>query len=304
MKTFYSHGKLLISAEYVVLDGAKALAVPTVFGQHLTVDIIDQPKLIWTSLHKDKTVWFEDEFSLKQIASSITSDNDIYDRLLQILKAAKQLNPKFLKDNTGFKVTTQLEFPKNWGLGTSSTLINNIAQWANVDPYKLLELTFGGSGYDIACAKNSTAINYQLVNGNPNVELVDFNPKFSEHLYFVHLNKKQNSRDGIAHYKANKPDLNKTIIEINILTKQLANCDTLELFQNLIDEHETLIAKITNQKPVKETLFNDLNGSIKSLGAWGGDFVLVASKTNPIDYFKSKGFDTILKYDEMVLSKV
>ena len=33
----------------------------------------------------------------------------------------------------GFKVTTKLDFPKNWGLGTSSTLINNIAQWAQVD---------------------------------------------------------------------------------------------------------------------------------------------------------------------------
>ena len=48
-------------------------------------------------------------------------------RLVQILNAAKQLNPDFLNDNKGFKISTHLTFPKNWGLGTSSTLINNIA---------------------------------------------------------------------------------------------------------------------------------------------------------------------------------
>ena len=34
-KTFYSNGKLLITGEYVVLDGAKALALPTKYGQNL-----------------------------------------------------------------------------------------------------------------------------------------------------------------------------------------------------------------------------------------------------------------------------
>ena len=36
-QTFYSNGKLLLTGEYVVLDGAKALAVPTRFGQNLIV---------------------------------------------------------------------------------------------------------------------------------------------------------------------------------------------------------------------------------------------------------------------------
>ena len=36
-QTFYSNGKLLITGEYVVLDGAKALALPTKFGQSLLV---------------------------------------------------------------------------------------------------------------------------------------------------------------------------------------------------------------------------------------------------------------------------
>jgi hypothetical protein len=37
------------------------------------------------------------------------------------------------------------------------------------------------------------------------------------------------------------------------------------------------------------------------LGAWGGDFILATSKENPTDYFKSKGFETVIPFDQMVL---
>lgn len=301
MQTFYSHGKLLLTAEYVVLDGAKALAVPTKFGQQLTVEPISKPQIIWTSLDHNNAIWFEDLFSLNEINNGYIARNPISDRLIQILKAIKQLNPEFLISNTGFKITTILEFPKNWGLGTSSTLINNLAQWANVDPYQLLKLTFGGSGYDIACAQNSNALIYQLENNLPTINSLAFKPAFFENLYFIHLNKKQNSRDGIAHYKANKHDLENSIEAINTITSKFIKTETIEDLKELIDHHETIISTITNQTKVKDNLFSDFDGSIKSLGAWGGDFILVASKTNPTAYFKAKGFNTILKYKDMVL---
>jgi len=48
-------------------------------------------------------------------------------------------------------------------------------------------------------------------------------------------------------------------------------------------------------------LFSDFSGSIKSLGAWGGDFVLVAHSENPTAYFKEKGYEVIFSYHQMVL---
>jgi mevalonate kinase len=325
MQTFYSSGKLLLTGEYVVLDGALALAVPTKFGQSLVVEEIEASTITWKSFDEKKQVWFEDSFSYNEIASGFLNlRNDISNRLLEILQAAQELNPEFLKDQKGYQITTLLEFPKNWGLGTSSTLIHNIANWANVDAYQLLDKTFGGSGYDIACAKNTSAITYQLHNSeisrqarNDNSQIrnnspvqgnrrtvneVPFNPVFKAHLYFVHLNKKQNSRDGIAQYKKNTTNLDDTIAAIDKITKDMITCKTLEAFDLLMEKHEQIISGIIRLKPVKEVLFNDFNGSIKSLGAWGGDFVLVSSKTNPTAYFKDKGFDTILKFDEMVAS--
>tara|TARA_R110002050_G_scaffold24064_2_gene64113 strand:+ start:32965 stop:33879 length:915 start_codon:yes stop_codon:yes gene_type:complete len=302
MQKYYSNGKLLLTGEYVVLDGALSLAVPTKQGQSLTIESIEEPKIIWTSLDELGNTWFENTFFMEQITSDFSNpSNAISERVIQILNAVKTLNPDFLNTNNGFKITTSLTFPKNWGLGTSSTLINNVAQWANVDAFELLKLTFGGSGYDIACTQNNQPITYQLQKNTIVVNPVDFNPIFKEHLYFVYLNKKQNSRDGIASYNTNKSNLESVIPEINDITTNIISCKTLETFDALIQQHESLISKITKQDTVKDLLFNDFNGSVKSLGAWGGDFVLVTAKENPENYFKTKGFNTVISYDDMIL---
>ncbi len=313
MERFYSNGKLLLTGEYLVLDGALSLAIPTKYGQSLNIEPIEASKLIWKSLDEKENVWFEDEFLIDEITSSLAPRNDISDRLVQILNVAKKLNPDFLNTKNGFKITTKLDFPRQWGLGTSSTLINNIAQWANVDAYLLLEKSFGGSGYDIACAQYSNPITYKLLNNLDKISRdirnnkkrsiveIDFNPSFKAHLYFVYLNQKQNSRDGIAQYKNNTSDLSESILAISTITQNIISCKTLDQFILLIEKHENIVSKIIYQNPVKELLFSDFNGGIKSLGAWGGDFVLVASKDNPTDYFKKKGYQTVISFQEMIL---
>ena len=91
----------------------------------------------------------------------------IAETLLDILKEAKRMNPSFLNAVSGFVIKTTLSFPRNWGLGTSSTLINSIAKWAEVDAFQLLWNSFKGSGYDIACAQNNTPIFYQIEDKKP-----------------------------------------------------------------------------------------------------------------------------------------
>lgn len=301
MQTFYSNGKLLITGEYVVLDGALSLAIPTQYGQFLIVEPIADSKLIWKSFDENNNVWFEDEYFLQNgMLKHFETDNEISKRLFQILQFAKQLNPDFLNSSKGFNVKSRLSFPREWGLGSSSTLINNIASWSNVDAYKLLGLTFGGSGYDIACAQNDSAITYQLLENNRTTSKVKFNPEFKECLYFVYLNKKQNSREGIERYKKNTSNLSSEISEISNITSKIIDCKLLNEFESLLNQHEAIISNIIKQKSVKESFFKDFEGNIKSLGAWGGDFILATSKDNPTDYFKSKGFGTIIPYHQMI----
>ncbi len=303
-KTFYSNGKLLITGEYLVLDGAKAFALPTKMGQNLNIEEGNNKEIIWKSYDADGSIWFEDTILFSDISKGVNPENEsVKTTLTTILHEAFKLNPDFILNSNGYRITTELGFPKSWGLGTSSTLINNIAQWLQIDAFILLKNSFGGSGYDIACTQNNTPILYHLEQGNPIVEKVTFNPEFTQNLYFVYLNKKQSSKTAIAAYNINKKNnLAKTIALNDSITSEVLNATTIQSFATAIQKHEVQMSIILETHTIKESLFPDFNGVIKSLGAWGGDFVMAIATENPTDYFVSKGYKTIVPYNEMILS--
>ncbi len=307
MQQYYSNGKLLLTAEYLVLDGAKALALPTLYGQDLIIERIETPKLIWKSFDNESKIWFEAEFNINDF-KIIIPDNDIQatKTLQKILKEAQKLIPiatrtKFLNDSHGFYIKTNLTFPRNWGLGTSSTLINNIAKWAKIDAFELLKNSFGGSGYDIACAEHNSPIFYQLINEKPKIETIDFNPSFKDQLYFVHLNKKQNSRDSIKKYRKLNRNIAAITDEITKLSNNFLTANNISSFTYLMIEHERIIASLIYEKTIQKALFSDYFGQTKSLGAWGGDFILATGNKDTPAYFKNKGFRTVIPYKKMIL---
>ncbi|WP_419212701.1 GYDIA family GHMP kinase [Maribacter sp. X9] len=298
---FYSNGKLLLTGEYAILDGAKALALPTKFGQFLTIKNTASKTLDWVSLDEKGETWFCAKFSKVDLKIITTSDADVSSRLAQILREAKRLNPSFLSLTDTFNsIEAKLTFPRNWGLGSSSTLIANVAVWADVNPYQLLTATFGGSGYDIACARHNSPILYRSNRYKPMVRQVDFHPRFSDRLFFVYLNQKKNSRDAIEAYRNLDIDKKNLIARIDAVTERILNCTELSEFEILLSLHEHIISETLNIPTSKETLFNDYRGTIKSLGAWGGDFILTVGTTDAMGYFKEKGYSTILTYAEMI----
>ena len=303
--TFYSNGKLLITGEYLVLDGARAFALPTKFGQNLIVENGTNKKIIWKSYNVDEKIWFQDTISFTEIIeNNKTNTETVKSTLTNILHEAYLLNPDFINYSEGYNISTHLTFPKNWGLGTSSTLLNNIAQWTKIDAFTLLKNSFGGSGYDIACAQNNTAIIYSLENNLPIVEQISFKPDFRGNIYFVYLNKKQSSKTAInAYYNNKNENLARNIADNNKLTDAILNAETAKEFALALQKHEIHLSNILEIQTIKEIAFPDFNGVVKSLGAWGGDFVMVISKEDPTVYFKSKGYETILSYDKMILQE-
>ncbi|MAP80011.1 MAG: GHMP kinase [Aequorivita sp.] len=295
---FKSNGKLLITGEYVVLDGATALAVPTQYGQTLQIKQTATKTLYWKSVDKNGLVWFKDTFSLNNFEPQNTQ-NKVSNTLANILRAARDLNNNFLLNTNGLEVETVLDFPRNWGLGTSSTLINNIAQWAKVDAFRLLNNSFGGSGYDVAAAQSNCPILYTLQSEKPEIKQVSLRWNFTENLFFIHLNEKQDSKEGISHYRKNTV-AKSAISEISELSFALLKTTSLIEFQNIISEHEKLISTIINTPTIKSRLFNDYPHAIKSLGAWGGDFIMVTGAENDLEYFKNRGYNTIIPFNEML----
>jgi len=298
IQTFHSNGKLLLTGEYVVLDGARALAIPTKYGQNLEVEPSEKEGIHWQSFDEKGTVWFEDFFDLKNFEGQ-NKVSKISNTVSKILREAQILNPIFLSENEGVQIKTTLDFPRNWGLGTSSTLINNVAQWAKVDPFALLGMSFGGSGYDIAAAQNDFPILYNLENGKPESKKAQLPWDFMDSLFFVHLNKKQDSKEGILRYRNAAVD-EKNIQRISDISNKLLLCYSLSDFEKLMDAHEEIISEIIKLPTIKTQLFSDYPHTIKSLGAWGGDFVLVTGNETEMDYFRKKGFGTIIPFGEMI----
>jgi len=305
-QNYYGRGKLLLTAEYAILDGALGLAVPTKFGQKMTIKSTTKSDLHWKALDPSGDVWFESTIALIDFSSVKTTDDEISKTLKKLLRGAVRLNSEFLSKWNGFNVITELEFPKNWGLGTSSTLTYLVAEWADVHPLLLYFEVFDGSGYDVACAAADGPITYKLDGDDISYTPIDYNPPFTKNLQFVHLNNKQSSAAGIKHYFKNvkkKKELSKGITAI---TEQIVKSKSCVDFIGLLKEHEALINKHVDLPMVQDQHFKDFNGVVKSLGAWGGDFVLAASKDNASDvknYFNSKGYDTVLSYEEMVFQE-
>jgi mevalonate kinase len=304
LKKFRSNGKLLITSEYLVLDGAEAFAIPSKLGQTLSVENykaneFKQDILIWMSYDIENQMWFNGQFD-EDFNVLKSSDSKIADTLSLILKVASYLNPEFSIEVKGKLVKTHLEFPRDWGLGSSSTLINNIAQWAMVDPFELQKESFPGSGYDIACALSNRPLIYQIQEGNASYISIDYDSSLKDKMLFVHLNKKQNSSSEVKSYKQINFDRGAAVCEFNEITRKVVSCKDLKGLRELLTIHENKLAEILGVKTVKQSLFPDFKGVVKSLGAWGGDFVL-AIGDNSEEYFKSKGFKTLFRYQDLLM---
>lgn len=302
-KTFRSHGKLLLFGEYAVIDGAKALAIPCKKGQTLQIKAHRGSDLIWESYDHNKELWFEAHFSLYDFSAIRTSDRATSDFLQKLLKGAVRQNTEFLNTWNGFKAINRLEFPRLWGLGTSSTLINNVANWAEVNPFHLHFAVSTGSGYDIACAEADGPLIYQLKDDELHFEEIDFDPSFMDQVFFVYLGNKQSTKSAISHYSKQAKKRRELAEEVSKLTEAAIACDDLTDFCDIVDAHEALLSKELNLKTVKSERFTDYNGSIKSMGAWGGDFAMAVSKGSveaDMAYFKTKGYATNIPYYDML----
>ncbi len=296
---FKSHGKLLITGEYFVLKGAKSLSIPTKFYQTLKIEGIKESKLIWVSYDKNNDPWIEATFDLSNLKILSTKNKETL-FLKKLLCSTKKINPNFLKTNSGFKVVSRMNFKRSWGLGSSSTLISNISKWANINPFKLHTMVSNGSGYDIASAIANGPIIYELINDEPKYHEIIFDPIFHDNLFFIYMNKKQKSEDEVDYFNTNIKVSEKTIKLISSITEKIVECKNLNSFQNLIVEHEKILSTELKRKMIKTILFNDYKGEIKSLGAWGGDFVLAAGPNNSKEYFQKKGYRTVFSLKDIL----
>ncbi|MBW8325542.1 MAG: hypothetical protein K0M50_12320 [Prolixibacteraceae bacterium] len=299
---YRANGKLLLTGEYLVLHGAKAIALPLKVGQHLSVSEENHSDLAhWQALHDGK-VWFSCELDSKDFSVLKTSHPEKAEILSRIFKTIKSLNPEFTLQ-AGTKFETTLEADPEWGFGSSSTLVSLLSQWAGVDPFKLNELVFKGSGFDIACATADGPIFY--IRNKP-AEPLALNYTFADQLFLLYSGQKKKTAKEVSSFLKEKTVSEQLIFEMSALSEEFAACRKQHEFNRLIRKHEEMIGSLIGQMPVKEQCFADFDGGIKSLGAWGGDFYLVSTE-QPFaavkKYFENKGLSTMFRWDDLILKR-
>ena len=307
-QNFFAQGKLLLSGEYFVLDGALAFATPTRKGQHLIVEKkTDNDQYInWISNDQNGRLWFKGKFDLNTLAPLESTDKKIADTLSALLLHIKQKTENDSIFSQSLNIETRLDFDRDWGFGSSSTLLVNLAQWANINVYELAENTFGGSGYDLACATADSPIFYKKNNTHPTIQPIDFNPSFREHLYLVWLGKKQDSRKGIQTYRDRGTVDPGLIRQVSQLSMMMAKSADLSTFCSCIQELERLTGDFIGEIPLQERMFAALPGAVKSLGAWGGDFALIATpwkKEKVVAFCEGIGLKDVFGFGEIVLGR-
>ena len=305
MEKYHANGKLLITGEYLVLKGALALAVPLNKGQSLTVRAYKEPGLNWRA-ETLEGLWFEVKFD-EQLMILESTDYKKSENLQLMLRKAIEQNPSIQDKLNYSSVITQLEFDVNWGWGSSSTLLHLLEKWLEIDPYRLMDESIGGSGYDIACAAADQPIYYRRSKGEqPQITAVPFHPPFIQQLGIVYLNKKQNSSTQVKSFLETATDNQDLIKEISALSHEFTTEHEIDSFMNLMQQHEKIISKATGLTPVQELLFPDYKGAIKSLGAWGGDFALFLSEksfSSNKQWFQSKGYPVVMPFEEVIINR-
>jgi mevalonate kinase len=300
--TYRANGKLLLTGEYLVLCGAKAIALPLKVGQQLMVTEENSSGSIhWQAIY-DKKAWFSCELNPEDFSILNTSQPEKAESLCQIFKTIKILNPEFAPQ-AGMKFETTLESNPEWGFGSSSTLISLLSQWAGIDPFELNELVFNGSGFDIACATADGPIFYTR---NKPVETISLNYPFTDQLFLVYSGIKKKTAAEVSTFLKERKVSAQVIDEGSALTDEFSRCSDLNEFNLLIRQHEALIGNLIGRLPIKSEFFPDFKGEIKSLGAWGGDFFL-ASTLMPFSgvkkYFENKGLTTVFRWDDLILKR-
>ncbi|MHC1778284.1 MAG: GYDIA family GHMP kinase [Lentimicrobium sp.] len=300
----HANGKILLTGEYLVMKGATALAVPLRPGQELHLEETGETGVLSWEASDTTGMWFSGSFSIPDLKILSSTDSAIAQRLVNLLQAVRRLNKSYLYCEKGLKVITKLEFNRNWGFGSSSTLISLIARWAGIQPMELHRLVSKGSGYDVACSIAESPVLYQLQNTLPRIDNVDFNPPFSDSMFLVYLGTKQNSDPEVEKFRQYEKGFKHEIRRISELSLLLTREDSRSKFFDLLTEHEAIMESVLGRKAVKKILFPDFEGAVKSLGAWGGDFVMAVSGSGSAyvkDYFNMKSLDTILPYNSIVL---
>ncbi|MFO8086689.1 MAG: GYDIA family GHMP kinase [Bacteroidales bacterium] len=299
VEKYYAHGKFLLTAEYLVMAGAQAVVMPLNLGQYLSAWYTSESEISWKSYYHGD-VWFEATFSSFTLEIQSSSDSSRAEYLQRMLKEALLLSSK-IPELKGLSIETVLEFKPTWGMGSSSTLMVNVARLFDVNAFDLHKAMSKGSGFDIAAGMTAVPFYFRLQKNQRKIVPVRLPELFYRHAYFVYSGQKADSQKAVDLFHQKQPDIKMPVKYINEITAQFTEVETFEELSRITIEHENFMEEVLDDKsPLRR--FGDYPYGMKSLGAWGGDFFLVmhpGKKSEVERYFHHKGCPLVFQAEEL-----
>lgn len=282
MRSYFATGKILLAGEYAVLTGVEALALPVKAGQWLKVweaPTQGLSKFIWEAREVNGSSWFHCRIDTDIMHITESSDEDVAHKLLHLLQVIQELKPEFFTHKT-FRIETDCQFDRNWGLGTSSTLVKLLSDWSQTDGFLLQKRVFGGSGYDIAVAVTGKPLIYRLENEQPSWEPWTLDPALTEDWYLVFPGYKQDSRVSVKSLSDKLDQLKSDKMlqsQLDMMVQGIRKPVSKMMLEASLEMWQGMLAQILDLPRTYDDLgITPVKGGIcKWLGAWGGDILLV-----------------------------
>ena len=308
MQTYFAPGKILLAGEYTVLLGLEALAVPVKQGQWLEFFAFSTPEnqpriLYFKAIDSEGLTWIENRYDLEeQVWLEPTTPE-----LEPFSKVLTKVPDEFWEENRSYRLETRLEFGRETGLGSSSTFIALMAECFRLDPQKLQEEIFKGSGYDVAIACLGKPITFWRNEQGAHYRSWNIQPKLTEDWRVVFLGEKVDSRksaSAILETLANmlsEPFYKQQFERVLNIVRDADNTQSIEA---ALEMYQLLLAQLLDMNtPYKEFNLTPVKqGLCKWLGAWGGDMILVNNTLfeKELDFFsdfESVRWNELVKYE-------
>lgn len=282
----------MLCGEYAVTIGVEALAVPVQLGQWMYVWEFNSPlggdRLIWEAKEKDGSTWLNEHFSLPLLSDFVESSvsDELEGQLLRntdrnvIKKMLGLVASDFWKAGKSYRIETQLEFNRNSGLGSSSTMISNFARYTGLDVQWLQQQVFGGSGYDVAVAEVGKGLVFWKQNDVAHWGPWSLSTQLTENWQVVFLGQKQNSRDSLSQVKIRLQEIQNDNFLLHQLQQILAAvkmASEVPMLEAGLEMWQAVLSMgLDLETPYQHFGFQPIKGGVcKWLGAWGGDMLLV-----------------------------
>jgi hypothetical protein len=173
-----------------------------------------------------------------------------------------------------------LEFDRKSGLGSSSTLVSNFAQFAGLDAQRLQREVFGGSGYDVAVGSVGRGLVFWKDGDENHWSPWTLNASLTENWFVVFLGEKQNSRASLNNVKDRLQEIQQDDFMLHQL-QQVAGAvkmaQQITMLEAGLEMWQALLGmSLGLETPYQQFGFQPVKGGLcKWLGAWGGDMLLV-----------------------------